>query len=352
MLTNKEIGFLRKKLQEIKSPLFIHDNDGDGLSSYLLLYRYKQEGKGVPLRTSHLLDSSFIPKINQYLFDAVFVLDISRVDQDFIDDVKVPVYWIDHHQPLERKKVKYYNPRKKDPHAYIPTTRMAFQISERKKEDLWIAMVGCLADFHIPNFKDKFIKAYPDLMDKDADISTALFKNKIGILVKLFFFILKGSSSEAKKSISALRKVKSPYEILNQSSPAGKFVYKKFAKVNREYEEVLADAKKQIKKNKPFIIYEYQDRKWSFTANLANELTAFNQDKVVIIARKHDGKIKASLRAKVGANILDPLKKALEGVEGRGGGHFNACGAVIAKDDWPRFLKEFERELKESKVIK
>ncbi len=351
MLTTREANFLHKKLMEgMKSPLFIHDNDPDGLCSFLLLYRAKGEGRGIILKTSSTITIDFKQYFENYLYDSVFILDIPQVDQEFFNYLKVPCYWIDHHQVQDRKKVKYYNPRKKDVNAYIPTTRMAYQVScKEKKEDIWIAMTGCLADWHMPDFKDKFLKKYPDLMDENADIPTALFKNEIGKLVRIFSFLLKGKSSDVRKNIKILTRIKSPYEILKQESPAGKFLYKKFAKFDGNYQEMLKLAMKKRTRSK-LLVYEYTHSGQSFTTNLANEITAHNQDKVIIIARKHEDKVKMSLRAVEGKNILEPLQKALEGIDGYGGGHFNACGSVISLDDWERFLKNFKREIKLAKI--
>ena len=54
--------------------------------------------------------------------------------------------------------------------------------------------------------------------------------------------------------------------------------------------------------------------------------------------------MKCSLRAKF--PIRGALEKTLVGVEGYGGGHENACGAVIKEDSWNKFLKDFKREIK------
>ena len=54
--------------------------------------------------------------------------------------------------------------------------------------------------------------------------------------------------------------------------------------------------------------------------------------------------MKCSLRGKT--PIAKELEKALVGISGYGGGHPNACGAVIKEEDWNRFLKNFKREIK------
>lgn len=341
MLSTKEVKEIREALQSFKSPLFIYDDDPDGLCSFLLLYDYVKEGRGVIMKTSSKLDANFIKLIHLYQFDSVFVLDTPVVEQDFIDQIKVPVYWIDHHEVLKRNNVKYYNPRKKYPDIYMPTTRMAYQVNPNP-DKLWVAMLGCISDYMVPDFKDKFVKEYSDLMKPKSDISAALFKDKIGELERVFRFLLKGKSSEIRKCVSILTRIKTPYEILNQETSQGKYLWKRFQKIDVEYQKMFKDAQSKKTRSK-LLLYEYNDSKWSFTAYLSNELFTKNPKKVTIIARKSNGSMKVSLRATF--NIRDALKRTLDKIEGSGGGHPNACGAVIQNHDWEHFLHYFKEEI-------
>lgn len=343
MLTPKQIDFLREELKTAKNPLFIHDDDADGLCAFQLLYRIHHEGKGIPLKTSSKLDTRLIRKVQEINPDKIFVLDIPIVEQDFIDKVNVPIFWIDHHPPLQRNKVHYFNPRIADPDAYIPTTRMAWQISQNP-DDLWIAAAGCLADYHLPDFMDEFSAKYPELVpDKKADLPSLIFKSPLTPIIKFFFFIQKGPNMDVHKSLKILTKIKSPGEIFNQETSAGKFLYKRFVYINQKYEALLEQAMKKVTSSKLFLFY-YSEDQWSFTANLANELTALYPQKIIVIARKKSGEMKCSLRAQT--PILEPLQKALEGINGYGGGHPNACGAMVKEEDWERFLENFRREVK------
>ncbi len=343
MLSPAQITLLQEELKTAKNPLFLYDSDADGLCSFLLLYRIYREGKGVRVTDSSKIDEQLVRKVQEIQPDKIFILDIPVLSQEFVDAVKVPIFWIDHHQPQQIKNVQYFNPRLKDADAYVPTTRMAYQISQNE-DDLWIATAGCLADWHMPDFIDRFIEKYPGLLSEKSDLTTTLYKNQVGRLVKLFFFLQKGPSPEVRKSISVLSKIKSPQEIYNQESSAGKFLYKRFEKINAKYEEILAQAKKKITKGK-IVLFTYNSSQWSFTANIANELSALYPKKVIIIAREKSGSMKCSIRAQF--PIAGALEKALVGIEGHGGGHPNACGAVIKEEDWARFLEHFKEELKD-----
>lgn len=341
MLTASQVALLQEELKTAKNPLFLYDADADGLCSFLLLFRIHREGKGVRVSATSQIDPEFVRKVEEIKPDKIFVLDIPLLDQQFVDAVKVPLFWIDHHQPQEVRNVHYFNPRLQNPDAYVPTTRMAYQVSQ-DENDLWIAAAGCLADWHMPDFIDQFIERYPDLLPEKCGLTGALYQHPVGKLVKLFFFLQKGPSPEVRKSLQVLSKIKSPQEIFKEESASGKFLHRRFEKVNAKYEEVLAQARKHITKSK-MVLFTYNSSQWSFTANLANELSARYPKKVVIIAREKSGSMKCSIRAQF--PIAGALEKALVGIEGYGGGHPNACGAVIKEEDWARFLDNFKREL-------
>lgn len=344
MLSTTQINQLQEELETAKNPLFLYDSDADGLCSFLLLYRRHREGKGIRISSTSKIDEQLVRKVEEIRPDKIFILDIPIVDQQFVDAVKIPIFWIDHHQPQQIKNVHYFNPRLKNPDAYIPTTRMAYQVSQNPA-DLWIAAAGCLADWHMPDFIESFIEQYPEFLPHKTDLATTLYEHQVGKLVKLFFFLQKGPSNEVRKSIQILSKIKSPQEIFHEESAAGKFLHRRFEKINLKYEEVLTEAKKKITKSK-IVLFTYNSTQWSFTANIANELSATYPKKVIIIAREKSGEMKCSLRAQF--PVAEALEKALVGIEGYGGGHPNACGAVIKTEDWARFLQNLKGELKDA----
>src|SRR3989344_5919885 len=244
MLTPPQIKQLQQELQEAKNPLFLYDSDADGLAAFLLLYRIHREGKGVRVSTTSKINTSFLRKVEEISPDKIFVLDVPLMEQEFADKAKLPIFWIDHHPPQEVKGINYFNPRTRDPEAYVPTTRMAYQVAQNEN-DLWIAAAGCLGDWHMPDFIDEFIAKYPDLLPEKCDLAAALYRHPVGKLVKLFFFLQKGSGSEVRRSIQVLSKIKSPQEIFHQETAAGKFLFKRFEKIDARYEEVLSQAKEK-----------------------------------------------------------------------------------------------------------
>ena len=341
MLTEKQFSDIREELLNCKRPLFFFHDDPDGLCSFLLLYRLINEGHGMVVKTTPNIDDKFIKKVEEYDPDKIFVVDIALMEQSFIDAVKKPIVWIDHHELVDRDKVKYYNPRKQNPKDNTPVSYLCYKVAN---QDQWISMVGVIGDWTIPDFYDEFKKEFPDLLEKDGNPGTILYETKLGKLVRIFSFILKGKTQDAMKSVKILTRIRSPYEILDQKTPAGKFLYKRFEKINQEYETILGDILKQ-KYTDEIVVYLYQADKMSFTGDLANELLHRLPNKIIILGREKNGEIKLSMRSGGKVNLLKILQKALVGIQGYGGGHEYACGACVKKEDFEQFIKNIREQL-------
>jgi len=264
------------------------------------------------------------------------------VEQSFVDTVKKPVIWIDHHQPIKVKNVKYFNPRSSNIKDNFPAAYTCYKVNN-DKANLWIAMTGIVGDWMIPEFADEFAKKYPDLWGKNIKKpDDALFETRLGTLIKIFDFALKGVTSDAMKCIKIFTRIEDPYEILNQTTPAGKYLFKKYDKINKEYEAVYKETKKAVTKDK-FVIHTYKGEQ-SFSGEVANELLHFYPDKVIVVGRIREGEVRMSLRGSGENLILPKLKKALEGVDGYGGGHEYACGSAVKVEDFPKFVENFKKQ--------
>src|SRR5574341_442732 len=247
MLTAQEVAKVKEELTSCQRPLFIFHDDPDGLASFLLCYRFVKEGRGIPVKAyPRITVEPYARKVEESGADKVFILDVAMVDQEFIDAVKVPIIWIDHHTVLERDRIKYFNPQKRG--VNIPTPVLIWQVTgEERPEDLWIATVGSIGDWYFPDYAAEFQQAYPELLPTTCpNVEDALFNTTVGTLVKVFSFNLKGPMSEVVQAVKILTRIEDPYEILEQRTPRGKLLWKKYLEINKHYDDLMERAMKKM----------------------------------------------------------------------------------------------------------
>ena len=343
MLSKNQYKQIKEELDYSKKPLFLFDDDPDGFSAFLLLYRYKKEGKGIPVKAKPMIDRRFLKNVEDYDPDKIFVLDVPMIDESFTENVKVPIIWIDHHGPYETHgTIRYFNPRIKNKKDNFSTTCNAYMAV---KQDLWIAMVGMVGDWQLhKELADEFSKKYPDLLSPTVKRpQDALFNSKLGELIKIISFVLKGETKMLKKSMEAMARIEDPHDILEQRTEDGAFIYSRYSKLAERYNELLKEIEDKVTRSK-LLHCVYEDDSFSFTKELSNEILYRHPDKIILIGRKRSGEVKISMRA--AKKILPPmLEKALVGVDGYGGGHEHACGACVKADDFDKFLKQLKEQL-------
>jgi len=342
----KEVVRARDALLSCKNPVFFFHDDPDGFCSFLLLYRFVREGSFFCVKSSpRITKNLFARKVEEFGADAVFVLDVAQVDEEFVEAVNVPIVWIDHHDPQDIDGVEYVNPRKFGEN--VPTSAMCWDIVQQDRpQDLWLAVAGCVADWYLPRFVETLRSASPDLVPRGA-VDELLFDSRLGLLIKVLAFNLKGSSGDVKKSIRSFMKVVSPYEVLNQESDTGRFLWHRFQKINRTYDELLKLAMQNTPEQGVFVFY-YTDDHLSVTKELANELL-YRKKCVVIVGRERMGELRCSFRSPASVELTDVIPKALKGLTGRAGGHEHAMGGVVAKEDFLEFVDRLKNEVAQAK---
>ncbi len=342
-LTKEQITKIRQAFSSTIKPIIIFDDDPDGLSSFLMTYKFIKEGRGIPVKNSPEVGVEFAKKVNDYSPDLVIILDKPIVSQEFIDKVNAKIIWIDHHPPIERKGIKYYNPLLNDPKDNRPTSYWVYKVVQ---QNLWIGMTGMIGDWFLPEKElvDKFIEKYPELLSpKINKPEVAIHESEIGKLIRVFAFNLKGKVSDVIKSIKTLTRIKEPEEILEQTTPGGRFVFKKYEKLAKIYGELIKNVK--VDPNEELVVVKYEKQEYSFSAILSNELIYRYPDKFILIAWEYEKEYKCSMRS-VNRVIPPILKKALIGVNGYGGGHDHACGGSIKVDSFEMFVENLKNQLK------
>ena len=335
---------IRKLLKESSNPLYFYDDDPDGLVSYLLLRKGFEKGTGVIIRVRGMsLDEEglYLRKIEEYNPDLVVFLDKPTLNQDVFDKINVKKIWIDHHDVVDVKGVYYYNPRMKDKKDNKPTSYICYKIT---KKDLWLATVGVVADWSLALFND-FKKKYGDLVNgvksvRNVKADDVLYDTKLGELVRIFSFILKGRTKDVRKNIEMLLKINDPYEILNKKSENGKILFESAEKVNSKYNLFLKKAISTGKRTIGRIIaFAYISNEVSFTSDLANEMVHRFPGKIIAVGRIKEEMMRISLRSSMNdVELPKVIEKIFNEMKGSGGGHEHAVAVEIHKDDYKKFI--------------
>lgn len=338
MLTKKQISEVREHLERAQNPLFLFDNDQDGLCSFLLLQRWLGRGKGYPVKTMPL-NSDYIRRINELNADYVFILDVPNVKEDFFEEIgkiNIPVVWIDHHEnDFEKipKFVNYYNPLRNKKKSNECVTALCYQISQRK-EDLWLAVVGEISDMDLLEEYFEFKKEYQDLIGKSDDVKDIFYKTEVGRIARLLGYGLKDKTTNVIKMLKFLMKVKSPYEVLEENS-FNREMHQKFGIIDKKLMKFVNKAK-DLEAGENFLFFEYGGDT-SMSGEISNYLRYIFPKKIIFVAYVKDTIVNISGR---GENVRGILTEVLENFENAtGGGHEMAVGARIQKKDLEKFKK-------------
>jgi single-stranded DNA-specific DHH superfamily exonuclease len=341
MLTKKQIKEIKEHLEKSQNPLFLFDNDQDGLCSFLLLQRFIKRGKGYPIKVSPKLTKDYFRKVDELNSDYIFILDQPEVSEEFFEKVQeknIPLVWIDHHEIKDNyipKFIHYYNPAYNKKPSSEPTTALCYQITQ-KDQDLWLGVAGCVADHFIPDFYTEFKRQYPELSTENKEAFGILYNSEIGKISRILGFGLKDRMSNVISMMKMLYKAKNPYDILNESKE-NKAVLSRFYEVEKKFNKFIDKAKKQSKEEILFFKYAGEI---SMSADLANKLNFLYPKKIIIVIYTKGPRANISGRGK---NIRELVLKAIQPLENStGGGHENAVGAQINLNQ----VDDFEKNIK------
>lgn len=338
MLTLEQIKEIREHLSKAGNPLFFFDNDTDGLCSFILLSKFIGKGKGIAIKSFPALDKQYVKKLDEFNPDYVFILDKPLVSEEFLEEARkrnIAVVWVDHHDVDFRvpEEIYYYNPNKNKEKSSEPTTYLAYQITN-KKEDLWLAIIGCIGDNFLPDFLNEFRKEYLELIEEKAKSAFDIYyKTEIGKIARIMNFALKDKTSNVVKMFKILMNAKSPNEILEE----GNSMVKRYKQIDKKYQKLVEKAKKQAKEK--LLFFEYAGD-LSLSGDIANELSYLFKDKTIVVCYVKGNKVNISIRGKKARELT---VKAIENLEGAtGGGHEEATGAKINSKDLGEFKRRVE----------
>lgn len=359
MLSAAQIEKMVEHLEKAQNPLFFFDNDIDGLASFLILRRYANRGKGVAIKSFPELDASYARKINELNADYVFVLDKPRIDEGFLKEalrMNIPVVWLDHHnidndhgnekiyEALEKayENLYIYNPARDNIEQSEPVSYLAYKVTKRK-EDMWVSMMGCISDGFMPEFAGEFKKQYPDLW---GDVKTAfqgIYGTEFGRIIIMLSFALKDRTSEVVKTLKFLINAKSPYDIREENNNTYHII-NRYEQINKKYQVLLGKAKIIGQEHSNLLYFQYGGD-FSLSADIANELFYRFPGKVIVVAYIKGTNANVSLRGNI--DIRKLTLNAIKGIEGAtGGGHEHACGAKIPVEELLKFRNNLEKAIK------
>lgn len=339
MLTQRQVKEIKNHLEKAQNPIFFFDNDEDGLCSFLLLRRYFEKGKGIPIKSFPELSLDYFKKIREFNADYIFILDKPLVSKEFFDEVEkynVPVVWIDHH-PIEveiPKFVNYYNPLLNKDKSNEPVTVLCYQIT-RRKEDIWILITGSLGDKIVPKEYGKFKKQYPELAIDSKGAWDIYYKSEIGKIARMMSFGLKDRISNVILMIKFLIDVKTPHEVLEESNK-NRQLHRRFNEIEKKYKKLILEAGEKSKDYENLILFEYSGET-AVSSDLSNKLMYLFPKRVIFVIRIKDNEAKVSGR---GLNVRRIYLEAIKDFKyAYGGGHDVAIGGQFQKNDLEKFKK-------------
>lgn len=345
MLSEKQMKEIRSHLEQAQNPIFYYDNDADGLCSYVILRRFLGRGKGVAVRSFPELDKGYVRKVRELNSDYVFVLDKPVLSKEFVAEVEklgLQLVWIDHHaiEPEEYEKefknLHVFNPARNREKSDEPTTYLCYKITDRK-EDLWLAVIGCIADHYLPDFVSKFKEHYPEFWGEVKEPFDAYYKTEIGRIAGALNFGLKDSVTHVVQLQNFLISCNSPNDVFTEVYSNHSF-RKKYEEVRKKYDDLIEKAKKAVADE--LIFFEYGGE-LSISSDIANALSFLYPKKYVVVAYKNGEIANLSLRGK---NVKKILEKILKETGGTGGGHEDAVGARMNVKDLKKFKELLLKE--------
>ncbi|MEK6899257.1 MAG: DHH family phosphoesterase [Nanoarchaeota archaeon] len=332
----------REMLENSQNPFFVYDSDADGFCSSVLLRRWLARGSGEIVRSNPEIDERYAGKALSHGADLVVVLDRHSLGADFVatlTSANVPILWIDHHK-TERVEwgdfVYYYNPHFSGDEL-SPVTNICYNLTARK-EDMWIAMIGCIADHYLPSFNKDFGKKYKGFWGNVKKPFDAYYDTEIGRLARAISFGIKDSLSSVRRIEDFFISCISP-ELAREELDSDSDFAQNVRVFFKRYDELYAEA---LRHKGKLIFFRYAGMT-SMSAEIANKLSHNFPKSIIVVAYVKSAISNISMRGK---NVLDLLNRVLVHFPGAsGGGHADAVGMRIKTSLLDEFKERLELEI-------
>ena len=343
MLSEKQILEVREHLEKAQNPLFFYDNDADGLCSFILFRKFIERGKGIAVRSHPDIDENYAKRAQELNADYIFVLDRPILGKKFVEEIRklqLPIVWIDHHSIEEDyDDISVYNPTKSKEKSSEPVSYLAYKVTERK-EHMWLAIMGCIADHYLPDFNKEFSKKWPEYWGKNIKGPfDAYYKTEIGRLARVLGSALKDSVTHVIQLQNFLIQVNNPGDIFLEIESNKPFATK-YREITKKYNSLMEKAKNNVNDNLLFFNYSGD---LSISSDISNELSYLYPKKVILVAYTSGPITNISMRGKSVKKIIEKILPNFE--NSAGGGHEEAVGARLQTKDLEKFKNEVEKEI-------
>ncbi|MEA3229398.1 MAG: DHHA1 domain-containing protein [archaeon] len=354
------VSFL-KSLKGRKVAVVSHD-DSDGSCSAALIIRLLRKicrnckvsyfsTHGTPAITDDLMKDILEEKP-----DAVITCDFAGgLDESAKMLVKnnIKCLMIDHHVPREYmfpEECVYANPQLSG--KTMPCCAFVYDICNKitdSEENLWIACVGTIEDYGACDRKDIIeacMKKYPELFEKKKIDNAQLFDTSFGLVGKIIGTAPTWASWQgAELATKVLLEIDSPRDFLGLENDHVRMMYEKFGVVEREVKKVTKMFEKENKVDGRVRTFSFSSD-YGIKSKVSTIVSSGYEKDVVAIIEENNKYASVSFRNQSGDFDLNSIiGQCLSGLEGKGGGHRKAAGAVVLIKDFPVFMDRFKKKV-------
>ena len=324
-------------LNSLKRVAIISDNDQDGLTAAVQMKLFFDSKK---IESRVFFYDHYAKRFNfpmDFFFEfnpeKTIFLDLNEgFVSDILQDIGTkagPCLVIDHHQsslvtnsPFRLVIIKPHSFSKVEPSRY-PASKMVHDLFKGKD---WVCSIGVLGDFSQDQWND-----FLDSVSKKYNVS----RKKLVELDEIVACITSQYPEKINALFEFLCKAKHPNELLKSDYVVFKNLFEARLKILKEMfyndAEYFPDAE--------LYFFKADNR---FAGKLSNNISKENPSKVVIIYEQPGDKIKCSIRRqdfKVNCNEL--AKAGVANIlNGNGGGHIPAAGAIFPSEHLEQFKKQ------------
>ncbi|NOQ56189.1 MAG: hypothetical protein GQ477_05290 [Nanohaloarchaea archaeon] len=357
------ITFL-KGLKGKKVTVVSHD-DSDGSCSAALIIRLLKKidrhihisyfsTRGRPSISDGLM-KDIISKKSEFVITCDFAGDIDKSAQ-ILEQEGVQCLMIDHHIVSDYKfpdNTIYINPLLDG--KTMPCAAFIYDLCNRIfdiKEHLWIAGVGTIEDFGATDRTDIIegcMKQYPELFEKKDMDNSKLFDTTFGLVGKILSSASTWNSYKgAELATKVLLEVNSPRDFLGLENKNVRMMFEKYQIIEKEIRDSVRKFEEESVVSGA-LRYHIMDSEYPIKSKVSTIISAKNEyyNEVIAVIEENNKTYSLSLRNQSGDFDLNGIvRECLAGLDGVGGGHKKASGAVVAKKDFDVFMGRLKEKIK------